>query len=273
MIDLHSHILPGIDDGSPTLTVSLEMARLAVKDGIRVMACTPHIYPGLYMNDSEGIERRRAALQKALDMEKIPLKLVAGADVHLVPEVLQGLRQGRIPTLHGSRYVLIEPSHNIPPPRLEESVFSLVVSGYTPIITHPERLNWIDGHHDAFVRMIGQGAWMQITADALTGLFGTKAKYWAERMVGEGHAHILASDAHSVTRRIPRLSAGLEVAAKLLGPEQARYLVLDRPKAILDNLPPSQTQPLPRVKVAATEKGWLQKQLSRLRNRHDGAGR
>ena len=103
MIDLHSHILPGIDDGAKTLEVSLEMARLAVADGIRTMACTPHIYPGLYMNDSAGITRARDALQAELDTQGIALQLVVGADVHLVPELLDGVKAGRVPTLNGSR--------------------------------------------------------------------------------------------------------------------------------------------------------------------------
>ena len=109
MIDLHSHILPGIDDGSRHLEMSLEMARIAVGDGIRTMACTPHIYPGLYMNDSAGIQAARDALQAQLDAHGIALQLTTGADVHLVPGLLGGLRAGTIPTLHGTRYLLLEP--------------------------------------------------------------------------------------------------------------------------------------------------------------------
>ena len=118
MIDLHSHILPGIDDGARTLDVSLEMARIAVNDGITVMACTPHIYPGMYMNDGPGIAAHAARLQRALQEHGIALELVVGADVHLVPGLLAGLRSGAVPTLHGSRYFLLEPSHTTPPPAL-----------------------------------------------------------------------------------------------------------------------------------------------------------
>jgi hypothetical protein len=110
MIDLHSHILPGIDDGATSLEMSLDMARMAVADGVHTMACTPHIYPGLYLNDAQGISRARQQLQAALDVYRIALTLVDGADVHLVPGLLEGLRAGAVPTLHGSRYVLLEPS-------------------------------------------------------------------------------------------------------------------------------------------------------------------
>ncbi len=238
MIDLHSHILPGIDDGAKTLEMSLEMARIAVADGIHTMACTPHIYPGMYMNDGPGIERARLTLQAELDQAGIPLRLVTGADVHLVPGLLPQIKSGQVPTLNGSRYLLLEPPHTAAPPRFEDAVFKLVASGYTPVITHPERLTWVEGHYPVFRRLVQQGAWMQVTAGALTGMFGKRPQYWGERFLGDGLTHVLATDAHSTGRRLPRLSEGLAVARRLLGEEEARKLVLDRPQAIMDNLPP-----------------------------------
>jgi len=260
MIDLHSHILPGIDDGAKTLEVSLEMARMAVADGIHTMACTPHIYPGLYGNDASGIALARDRLQAELDARGIALRLVVGADVHLVPGLLDGLRAGTVPTLHGSRYVLLEPSHHVKPPRFEEAVFELVAAGYTPVITHPERLVWIEDHYDVFLRLIRQGAWMQLTAGALTGLFGARARYWGEKFLGEGHTHLLATDAHSSGRRVPRLSEARAVAERLLGAAEATRLVLERPQAILDDIAPSQVPALPQ---AAPRPGWLQRVVLR----------
>jgi protein-tyrosine phosphatase len=251
MIDLHSHILPGIDDGAPTLAVSLDMARQAVADGITTMACTPHIYPGLYPNTADSIQRARDVLQADLLANDIPLTLVTGADVHLVPGLLQDIRAGLVPTLNGTRYLLLEPSHHVAPPRFEETVFQLVAAGYTPVITHPERLTWIETHHDIFVNMIKQGAWMQVTAGALTGVFGKRAQYWGERLVGEGHTHILASDAHSASRRRPCLMEGLAVAERLLGKQEADHLVNGRPQSILDDAPPDAAAPLPAMKAPA----------------------
>jgi protein-tyrosine phosphatase len=238
MIDLHCHILPGIDDGAKTLDDSLAMARIAVADGIHTLACTPHIYPGMYMNDGPGIARACAHLQTELDRHGIALKLVVGADVHLVPGLIDGLKSGRVPTLHGSRYFLLEPSHTTPPPHLEEAVFNLIVAGYTPIVTHPERLSWVESHYPVFLRLIEQGAWMQVTAGALTGVFGRRARYWGERFVGEGHTHLLATDAHSTGRRLPRLTEGLEVARRLVGDKEAGRLVIERPAAVLKDLSP-----------------------------------
>lgn len=238
MIDLHCHILPGIDDGAKTLDESLAMARIAVDDGIHTLACTPHIYPGMYLNDGPGIAQHCARLQAELDRHGIALKLVVGADVHLVPGLIDGLQSGRVPTLHGSRYFLLEPSHTTPPPQLEASVLKLVVAGYTPIITHPERLSWVESHYPVFLRLIARGAWMQVTAGALTGVFGKRARYWGERFIGEGHTHLLATDAHSTGRRLPRLTEGLAVARRLVGDHEASRLVTERPAAVLNNLPP-----------------------------------
>src|SRR3569832_748125 len=142
--------------------MSLEMARSAQADGIQWMACTPHIYPGLYMNDARGIAAARKALQSMLEEHGIELRLTTGADVHLVPGLLQGLRDKTIPTLHNSRYVLLEPPHHVAPPRFSESVFQLIAAGYVPVITHPERLTWIEDHFDEFAELTRSGAWMQV---------------------------------------------------------------------------------------------------------------
>ncbi len=253
MIDLHSHILPGIDDGSKNLEMSLAMARMAVDDGIKVMACTPHIYPGLYMNDAAGIAAARDALQASLDEHGIPLKLTTGADVHLVPGLLDRLRAGTVPCLHNTRYLLLEPSHHVAPPRFAESVFQLVAAGYVPVITHPERLTWVEDHFQVFVDLTKQGAWMQITAGALTGAFGPRAKYWGERFLGEGLTHILATDAHSTGRRAPLLSQARAIAERMLGPEEALLLVEGRQTALMNDASPANVPPLPARKAS---KGW-----------------
>jgi protein-tyrosine phosphatase len=260
VIDLHCHILHGIDDGSKSLEMSLAMARIAVQDGIRIMACTPHIYPGLYLNDAAGITTARNALQQALNEHGIALQLVVGADVHLVPGLLKSLRAGTVPSLNRTRYVLLEPPHHVAPPRFAELVFELVAAGYVPVITHPERLTWIEDHFQVFAELTRQGAWMQVTAGSLTGLFGPRAKYWAEILVGEGLTHILASDAHSAGRRVPVLSEAKAIAERLLGPKEAELLVRGRQVALLRNMLPSDVPPLP---VSKPARSWWQTILGR----------
>jgi len=174
MLDLHCHLLPGIDDGAVDLDMALEMARMAVADGIRTVACTPHIYPGMYDNSGDGIRAAIAAFRLDLAAHDIDLQLVEGADVHLAPELLADIRKGAVPTLAGSRYLLLEPPHHVAPPRFEDAIFELMAAGIVPVITHPERLSWVEDHHEMFVRLARRGVWMQITAGALTGRFGKR---------------------------------------------------------------------------------------------------
>lgn len=240
MIDLHCHIIPGIDDGAADLQTSLEMARIAVADGVEVLACTPHILPGVYHNCGSEIRAATRELQLRLDDSDIPLRLVSGADVHLVPDMPAGLRSGRILSLADTRYVLVEPPHHVAPLRLVETFFGILVNGYVPVLTHPERLTWIESHYAAIVQLFQKGVWMQITAGSLLGGFGRGPRYWAERMLEEGRVHILASDAHGVGRRRPNLGRGREAAAKLVGEQEAEHLVYTRPLGILENRPPSE---------------------------------
>ncbi|MBS0213856.1 MAG: capsular biosynthesis protein [Proteobacteria bacterium] len=240
MIDLHCHMLPGIDDGAPDRAVAVAMARCAANDGITHVACTPHIYPGLYDNCRDGILRHIEAFRAVLAEEGIDLQLVVGADTHLTPDLLRDIRAGLIPTLNDTRYLLFEPPHHVAPPRLEESVFNLLVAGIVPVVTHPERLSWIESNYETFERLVDAGALMQITAGSVTGRFGGRPKYWAERMLEDGMVHLLATDAHHVDKRPPLMREARDAAAAIVGDEEATHLVLTRPRMILENRPPDE---------------------------------
>ena len=260
MIDLHCHILPGIDDGPASLDVSLAMARCAAQDGITFIACTPHIYPGLYENDRRGIEAAVQAFRVELAEAGIQLQLGAGADTHLAPDLLDSLRAGRVPTLCGSRYLLLEPPHHVAPPRFDESMFGLMAAGYVPIITHPERLSWIETHYSVFTDLVHRGAWMQLTAGSLTGRFGRRPRYWAERMLDEGLVHIVATDAHHIEKRPPLLAEGRDAAAVRVGEAEATHLVLTRPQGVLEDTAPGQLPaPPPRLVPERAKAGLWQR--------------
>jgi protein-tyrosine phosphatase len=248
VIDLHCHLLPGIDDGAADEAESLGMARIAVADGIRTTACTPHIYPGFYENDSARIEARVATLQRRLDEEGIPLRLTYGADAHLTPDLLGRLKARTAPTIAGSRYLLLEPSHTVATPRFAETVFDFVAAGYVPVITHPERLAWIESHYATFAALVRGGVWMQVTAGSLAGRFGRIAQRFGQRMLGDGLVHLLATDAHGTRHRAPRLAEGRRAAERYVGAEEAQRLVVERPQAILDNRPPAEVAPVPALR-------------------------
>jgi protein-tyrosine phosphatase len=263
MIDLHCHILPGVDDGAADLSVSIGMARALVADGVSLVACTPHILPGLYHNSGPQIRQKLTQLQQAIDAEGIPLQLVSGADNHIVPNFVAELKSGKLLSLADSRYVLVEPTHHVAPVRLEEFFFEVLVSGYVPILTHPERLSWIRSHYAAIQRLVRAGVWMQITAGSLAGAFGRSARYWAELMLDEGGVHIIATDAHDLSRRSPNLSEGRELAAKRVGADEAWHLVLGRPRGVIANEPVSN---IPRPAAAEPETACARSHAPRQRS-------
>jgi protein-tyrosine phosphatase len=250
LIDLHSHILPGVDDGARDLADALDIGRLAVDNGIQVMACTPHFMPGVYDNESNDIRARVEHLNQELLSAGIDLALVEGSDAHVRPDFVQCLRDRTILTLHSSRYVLFEPPHNIMPPRLADLLHNIQMAGFVPILTHPERLRWIEQDYDFFVAAAQSGVWMQITAGSLTGRFGKRPQYWGMRMLSEGLVSILATDAHNTRSRPPLLAEGREIAIAEVGLDEATQLVVTRPGLVLENADP---QDVPATMVQPTK--------------------
>lgn len=255
MIDLHCHILPAIDDGATSVEVSLAMARIAANDGIETLACTPHIYPGMYENNAQGIRAATDVLQLAITEAGIPLALTYASDTHVMPDLLQKLADGSVPTFNGGRYFLLEPPHHVAPPNFEGFVFQVMAAGYVPIITHPERLSWIEQDYAVFERLAKHGAWMQLTAGSLTGRFGSNARYWGERMLDDGVVHILATDAHGPERRPPLLAEGMQAAAKWVGEAEAKHMVMTRPTAVLQNLEPALVPPMLSLQNRSSKQG------------------
>ena len=272
MIDLHCHMLPAIDDGAQNLETALKMAKMAVEDGITITACTPHIYPGLYENTAEGIRQAAISFQKELNKASIPLKITYGADVQIIPELLDGLKNGDIPTLHNSRYFLFEPPHHISPPGMIDLIHDVLASGYIPLITHPERLTYIEQEYDLFVEAAYKGAWIQLTAGSVTGRFGRHVQKVAERFLKDGITHLLATDAHNLGNRSPNLSEARDAAATLLGEEEANRLVTERPTSVINNDQPDTITPPPgllpgaqkRQRNTSAQKSWFKKLFNKV---------
>jgi protein-tyrosine phosphatase len=255
LIDLHSHILPGVDDGAQTIDDAVAIAKMAVADGIEVMACTPHFMPGLYDNSAADIRLRVSRLNEHFVSEGIDLALVVGGDAHIRPDFVNELQAGNILSLHDSRYVLFEPPHISKPQRFEELLFNVQMSGFVPILTHPERFRWIENNYETFQDLAKNGVWMQLTAGSLTGRFGKRSRYWAQKMLGEGLVSIIATDAHNVTSRPPLLAEAKAVAEAEVGLDEAHHLVVTRPMRVLDNAPAESVPPILVPGMAKAEEG------------------
>ena len=259
MIDLHCHILPGIDDGAVDLENALAMARVAVAEGITITACTPHMMPGVYDNTGPAVRAHIATLQTALDQEGIALRLVTGADIHLQAELGLKLKNGALLALNDSRYFLFEPPHHTAPPRLEDAAFDVMAAGFQPVLTHPERLTWIESHYYTMCNLARQGVWMQITCGSLTGRFGRRPQYWAERMIDEGLVHILATDAHNLRNRAPLMAEARDKVASRLGEQAAVDMVLTRPAGVLENASPESMPPAVGIQRGSGGKGFFRR--------------
>ncbi len=237
MIDLHSHILPGLDDGPADIETSVAMARMAVQSGTEVMACTPHIVPGLWENDAGVIRGGVEALQRVLDAERIGLRLCVGADVHIAPGLGRALEAGDVPTLGGSRYFLLELPRHVPPPRTEYLVGNLMAAGFVPVLTHLERMDWFERHYGMIERLNAAGCLIQVTAGSVTGRFGRRARDRSSRLLDEGRVDIVASDTHNPTSRPPSLGRARDMIAERLGAAEADAMVSSCPAAVLADAP------------------------------------
>lgn len=238
LIDLHHHILPGLDDGPAEFKESLEMARIAVSEGFKQIVCTPHIYPGVYQNDRRIIQQAIRKFQRILDEKNIPLKLLIGADIRVTSTLLNDLQTGHAPTINGGNYFLAEPPHVDYPIYLKDAISSYLAAGYTPILTHPERLSWAQTHYNLFEELVEMGCWIQITAASLTGFFGKPARRLSFRMLADGLVHVVATDAHSASYRKPEIRNAFVIASKLVGAEEANNIFYLRPQAVVNNLDP-----------------------------------
>lgn len=254
MIDLHCHIIPGVDDGPRSLKESLSMARRAVEDGIHTIVATPHTLNGLYLNPINEVTSKVAVLKEALAQKHIELHVYAGADVHLCPNIRERIESGDAGTINnGGKYILLEFPPQIVPPGVKDEIFSLKLNGITPIISHPERNTMVQQDIDILYELVRMGALGQVTAMSITGDFGGMAMHSAERLLEQRLVHVIASDAHSSNRRPPVLSRAVEAAAEILESyEDAERMVKDVPGAILSGDMPEIPEPIPAKKGHAT---------------------
>jgi protein-tyrosine phosphatase len=271
MIDLHSHILPGIDDGARSLEQAVEMCRVAAAAGCEAMIATPHQRRGEWWNcDRATIELLRRRLQEAVGPE--PRILSGGeirVDAQLLAEILatngrghdainadsagnagnagtagkaggvdHGDDDGEGPLpLAGSRYLLLEFGSAASPPEAADLVHELSVAGWRPVLAHPELISWMAEDVAVVAHLVSLGAATQVTAMSVTGDFGRRAQADSHRLIELGLAHFVASDCHDLKRRPPGLAQAWKAIAASWGEEAARQLLLDNPRAVVADRP------------------------------------
>jgi protein-tyrosine phosphatase len=234
MIDIHCHILPGLDDGAGSEEISVGMAEMAIEEGVTHIICTPHAN-SRYNFDPALIEQRRTALQSKYEGK---LTFGTGCDFHMSFENLQTIREhpSRF-TLNQKNYLLVEFADFSIPQSLDQELHKLQLAGITPIITHPERNPLIRTKPERLFQWLRQGCYAQVTAQSIAGKFGRTAQDAAERWLAAGVFHFIASDAHNITSRPLRLKDTFSGVSKAFGEEYARALMIENPLAAFEGRP------------------------------------
>ena len=232
MIDLHCHLLPAIDDGATSWEVTLEMCRMAMKDGVHHIVATPHA------NYSYAYDRAsHMALMEELRSRVPAMSFSLGCDFHLSYENIEDAKRHPARyTIEDTAYLLVELS-DFSIFNIAKTLRDLRSAGLLPILTHPERNPLILGRPSMLHEVAETGCLFQITANSLTGFWGKPAQKMCEKMLRDKMVHFIASDAHGITKRLPILSAGRDAAAKIVGAEAAAKLVQANPAAVVQNEP------------------------------------
>jgi protein-tyrosine phosphatase len=234
LIDLHSHILHGVDDGARTLEDSLDIARAAVSDGTTVIAGTPHVRDD-WPTDAAVMEHRVAELRAELQQVGIPLDVRAGGEIAIDWLTRLPIEELRRFGLGGNpRYLLVETPYYGWPSVLADLLFSLQTAGIRPVLAHPERNAEVQARPQCLVPLVKEGVLVQVTAASVDGRIGRRAQQCGLVLVERGLAHLLASDAHHASVR----AVGMAAAAKAVGGGAlAEWLTWEVPGAIVDDLP------------------------------------
>lgn len=235
MFDIHSHLLPGIDDGARNMEEALALARACVADGIGHVVATPHVYPGLYDNENSNIAIVFADFRQALTAAGIPLEVSFGGEVRLSPEVMPLIEEGKVPFLgeyEGYRTMLLEFPDGQVPVGAEQFVGWLLGQNIRPVIVHPERNRGFMEHPARMRSFVEAGCLSQVTAGSLLGQFGSRARATAEVLLEQGWVAVIASDAHNLRSRAPMMRNARKYLAARYGRAAALELTQHVPAAL-----------------------------------------
>ena len=235
MIDTHLHILPGVDDGPDTLEDTLALARALVQEGVHSAIATPHYNDEFPRRSASEIRERVMDAQQELDRQNIPLRLFAGHEVLIQPGLVEDIQTGRLATLNGSRYLLLELWPNTWIPETERVIFELRAAGIIPVLAHVERYQTMQKDPNRLAALIEQGVIAQLTASSFAGRFGKTACRTAETFLKKGLAHCIASDAHGLQKRPPGIREGLQCAERLAGSAVVQQMTEIWPSMLLNN--------------------------------------
>ncbi|WML28506.1 CpsB/CapC family capsule biosynthesis tyrosine phosphatase [Neobacillus sp. OS1-33] len=231
MIDIHCHILSGIDDGAKSIDDSLLMARKAASEGIHTIIATPHLN-SQYDNKKELILSKVDQLNQALAVANIDLIILPGQEPRIYGDIIEDFEKNEIQTLNDSQYLFIEFPSNHVPRYTEKLLFDLQVKGLTPIIVHPERNSELIERPEILYRLVEKGALTQVTASSLCGYFGKKIKGFSMQLIEANLTHFIASDAHNIVNRSFKMEEAFNIIDSKFGTDYV-YLFQENPQLLI----------------------------------------
>ncbi|MHA6481498.1 tyrosine-protein phosphatase [Paenibacillus sp. strain BS8-2] len=262
MIDIHTHILPGVDDGAADIKDAMNMAQAAIREGITSIIATPHHANGTYMNPAHDVRKHVDELNRCLGNAGMPVRIVAGQEIRIHDDMLEAWSRQELLTLADSRYMLLEmPSSRIPK-GMADLVHELAIMGVVPIIAHPERNAEAAAHPERLEELIELGAYGQVTSHSLLGGFGKRVEQTSWELLKRGCIGIVSSDAHHVERRGFRLGEAYAAIERTMGEQWVAYLKSNA-SHVLDDQPFGNRPPL----RGAQSKGGIKKWMSALFNK------
>lgn len=234
-IDIHSHILPGIDDGAGTMEESVQMLKRAAQEGISEIIVTPHFHYRRGHAAPQKVQTVLAELQDVIKKENIKIRLYAGNELYYTHELLEIVKNGEALTMAGTDYVLLEFSAETEKRRIQNAVYDFLSEGYLPIVAHIERYQAFAENQEFAEELSKMGAYYQVNADSLSGKFGWKMKHFARHMVQSGLVQFVATDAHDLKHRLPVYGKAEEWMRKKIGEFETQQLLVENPKKLLQN--------------------------------------
>jgi protein-tyrosine phosphatase len=237
MIDIHSHILPSIDDGAKSLDEALDMLKIAIDQGVTTQVLTPHIHIGRFNNTIQLIEERFKKFQEQVDAANLKIKLLLGAELRIGPEIMQLISKNAVPWLgefENKKTFLLEFPRTEVPFGSDNLVKWLLSKNCLPIIVHPERNSTFLNNREKLQTFIDLGCPLQITSSSITGKFGADVQQMCEDLLVAEQVSAIASDCHNLKGRSPDLLAGAEKAKALIGDDKTHYLTNTLPKKLIN---------------------------------------
>jgi protein-tyrosine phosphatase len=235
LIDIHAHILPGIDDGAQNLEQSMAMAEIAQRDGIYTMVATPHIISPKYLTGKNDILRFVADFNMRLERAGINLRILPGGEYRLEADLPERLAAGQLMTINNTgHYLMVELPSVFVPAQIERLLYQIQLQGVTPIIAHPERNQTFAGNLRLLKSFTDRGMLSQITSSSITGLFGRSIQRIVNEIIEVGSAHLLATDCHSANGRAPLLSSAYHKIEARWGSEFAQKIARFNPKQVIN---------------------------------------